>query len=543
MQSVCHYALCFGKLTAVGLINKLTHVTPDTTIVSPDNYENQAPSTVGMTTKIVKGSIWTLAGSALPLLVTLVTVPFTIRLLGAEGYGVLVLVGLIPHYLGFADFGMSLASTKFGSTAYAEGNPEKEGRVIRTAAAIALAAVTPIALFIVVFSTPIVDVVFNVREQFRAEASTALKIAACAFVVSLLCSIVNTPQLARLRMDLNSMINAGPRIVGTILTPIVLYFGYGIIGAVTVALGAALMNLAGHIVVSSRLLPQLLGMSVDRTAARAMIRYGGAFVIGAIAGVALINAEKGILASTVSTTALAYYSVAFSFAIMLTLFSGSMVQSLFPAFSQLQGTEKKVQLNSIYSRAIRISMIWSLPALVFLALIAKPFFTLWAGPDFGRESSLPLYLLLAGLLFNIFAYVPHSIIMASGRTDIFAKLYWIELIPYLAVVWLLASRYGAAGAAAAWSLRVIADAAAHFFLANRIAGVTIGRRGIAGFAAGSAIMLVPVAAMLYYAETHIWIALLSLLSLAVYGLIAWRTILEQDEIDWVTNKLNVRFAR
>ncbi|MBK9174072.1 MAG: oligosaccharide flippase family protein [Chloracidobacterium sp.] len=101
------------------------------------------------------------------------------------------------------------------------------------------------------------------------------------------------------------------------------------------------MNLAGHIVVSSRLLPQLLGMSVDRTAARAMIRYGGAFVIGAIAGVALINAEKGILASTVSTTALAYYSVAFSFAIMLTLFSGSMVQSLFPAFSQLQGTEKR----------------------------------------------------------------------------------------------------------------------------------------------------------------------------------------------------------
>ena len=271
-------------------------MTPDTTIVSPDNHENQVPSTVGMTTKIVKGSIWTLAGSALPLLVTLVTMPFTIRLLGAEGYGVLVLVGLIPHYLGFADFGMSLASTKFGSTAYAEGDPEKEGKVIRTAAAIALTALIPIAILIVVFSEPIVDAVFNVRDQYHAEASTALQIAACAFVVNLLCSIANTPQLARLRMDLNSVINASSRIIGTILTPIAIYFGYGIIGAVTVALGAGLVNLTGHLIVSSRLLPQLIGMSVDRTAARAMIKYGGAFVVRAIAGVALINAEKRILA-------------------------------------------------------------------------------------------------------------------------------------------------------------------------------------------------------------------------------------------------------
>jgi len=48
-----------------------------------------------MTTKVVKGSLWTLAGQVAPLGVSLVTMPFVIRMLGAESGGVLILVGLI----------------------------------------------------------------------------------------------------------------------------------------------------------------------------------------------------------------------------------------------------------------------------------------------------------------------------------------------------------------------------------------------------------------------------------------------------------------
>src|SRR6476659_4524658 len=99
-----------------------------------------------MTTKVVKGSLWTLAGQVLPLGVSLVTTPFVIRMLGAEGYGVLILIGLIPTYLGFADFGMSTASTKYASEAYAERDSEKEARIVRTSAVIALASCSPIAL-------------------------------------------------------------------------------------------------------------------------------------------------------------------------------------------------------------------------------------------------------------------------------------------------------------------------------------------------------------------------------------------------------------
>lgn len=522
--------------------NTLTFVTQDEAPALSHQSDKKAPSTAGMTTKVVKGSLWTMIGHVIPLMVSLATMPFTIRLLGSEGYGIVVLIALIPTYLGFADFGMGMASTKFGSEAYGEGDADKEARVIRTSALIVLMFSVPVAIALMIFANSVIGI-FSVSDAFQAEAVMALRIASVTFVLNLLVTVFNTPQLSRLRMDLNTFINAGTRIAGLIATPIVLYLGFGIIGAVTVLLIAAILNLAGQIFISAKLLPQLFGISFDKLVVRPMLRFGGAYVVGAIAGLLLVNIEKGILAKTVSTTALAYYSVAFTLATMLTLFSGSMVQSLIPAFSQLQGEDKREQLKSIYSRAIRLSMIWSLPLLAVLALAAKPFFTLWAGPEFGEQSSLPLYFLLGGLLFNIFALIPHSIILASGRTDILAKLYWLQLPPYALLVWWLSSHYGAAGAAAAWSLRVIVDTIIHFYLVKRVSGLQPERNGIAGFALGIIILSFPVAATIYFGQTNIWIIGLAVVCLAIYFYVIWTTIITREELNWALNIAKSKFGK
>ncbi len=149
--------------------------------------------------------------------------------------------------------------------------------------------------------------------------------------------------------------------------------------------------------------------------------------LSGVAAVLLVNLEKIFLTSLVSVKSLAHYSVAFMFASMAAMFSSSMIQSLVPAFSQLLAPERRSQFDSLFSRGIRINLIWLLPAMMFLFVIARPFFTFWAGEEFGRESTLPFYILLSGLFFNIIVFIPHSSITALGRTDIFAKLYsqWV----------------------------------------------------------------------------------------------------------------------
>lgn len=528
-------------LTPAGPSTYTLQVNPEPTPALGDNPPLPRP-TAGMTTKVVKGTLWTLTGLTIPIFFSLFATPIVTRLLGAEGYGLFVLILLIPAYFSFGDFGMNIASTRFGSAAYAEGSPEKEARVVRTAALIALLSSLPFAAAMAIFS-PFAVELFNVPPHRAGEAALALKLAAVAFVVNFLNNIFNTPEFSRLRMDLNISITSGVRLAGIIATPIVVYFGGGVVGAVAVAVCVSIITLAGHIIVSTRLLPELLGFSIDRGSIRPLLKFGGSLVIAGIASVLLANLEKFVLTRATSVETLAYYSIAATFAAMLTLFSASIIQSLMPAFSQLQSEENRPALSALYSRGIRLTLVWLVPAVVFMVLVGRPFFTYWFGPDFGRESTGPYYITIAGLFFNVLAYFPYAALMAAGRSDVFAKLYWIELLPYILLVWWLANRFGANGAAAAWSIRVIFDAALLFLLARKVGRVSYMQNNVPQFLAAVGIMLLPLAALLYFRELNLVVIAIALGSAAAYSTIVLARILQKEELAWLKNRIGLYFSK
>lgn len=491
--------------------------------------------------KVVKGSLWTIFGQVAPLAVGFVTTPFVIRLLGNEGYGVLALIILIPTYLAFADLGMSLASTKFASAAYAEADPRREAAVVRTAALIALSAALPFALVLFVFSGSIIGL-FNVPERLMADAAVALRLSAITFVINVMNLVLNTPQLVRMRMDLNALINAGFRIVGQLAMPIVLYLGFGLVGAATVLLGAAVLTFAGHLAVSRRLLSELIHPTIDRASLRPMVRFGIGLALSGIAAGIIINLDKLVLARVANVETLAFYSVAFTFASMAGMWTAAMTQSLVPAFSQLLAPERRDFLNSLYTRSVRLNLFGLLPVVTVLFVMARPFFTIWAGPDYGRESTVPFYILLVGLLLNLNAHVAGALIVALGRTDAQAKVYWIGLLPYGAVVTVLASTFGAEGAALSWSIQVTATALVYNLMARRFGGISFRFIDHAWMIIGSMVILMPpvLAAWLRPEMLPLQVALLAL-SLAGYAAFLWKYLMESDERAWLVGRFG-RFA-
>jgi O-antigen/teichoic acid export membrane protein len=502
----------------------------------------QPPSTAGMTTKVVKGSLWTLAGQVAPLAVSLFTTPFVIRMLGAEGYGVLILVGLIPTYLGFADFGMSIASTKFASEAYAEGDTEKEARIVHTAALIAFCASLPFGIAIFALSGWLATL-FNVPEHLMGEASLALKIASVTFIINFLNGIFNTPQLTRLRMDLNTFVTSGFRILGIIAVPIVLYLGFGIVGAVFVLMVASVLTLVGHLVISGRLDKHLFEFAIDRSVARPLLNFGSALAISGIAGVLLVNLEKAVLAKNVSVEALAYYSVAFTLATMTTMFSTSMTQSLIPAFSQLLGPTDRERLNNLFLRSLRMNFLLILPLLAALFAFARPLFTLWAGESFGEYSTHPFYVLMAGLLINLLAHIPYSLLMASGRTDLFAKVYWIELLPYIGLLTVLTLSLGPVGAALAWTIRTAVDSLILSLLLKRVAGIRFNFFGTKwkDFLVATLVLFTPVAITIIFDGHGYWPMVSAIIFIPIYLVLTTKLLLDADERRWILERFRYVF--
>ena len=490
-----------------------------------------------MTTKVVKGSMWTLAGQIAPLFATLVSTPITIRLLGSEGYGVLLLVGLVPMYFSFADLGMGVASTRFGAAAYAEGDSQREAKVIWTAASIALLTSLLFVTPIFILSNEIVDFL-NVPSAFKFEGAVALRITLVTFVLNLLGNIFNTPQLARLRMGVNSIIMGGARILVAIGTPVALLLGFGIIGAAIVGLAISITALVAHFIVSGRLVRDLLNVSIDRSLVSPMLKFGTGLFIAGIAVAFLANFEKLTLPRLVSIEALAFYSVAFTFASMATMYSTAMIQSLVPAFSQLQRADKRSELQALFSRSIRINLIILLPAMMILFVIAKPFFTFWAGEQFGRESSFPFHILLVGLLFNLIAYIPHGALTAAGRTDIFAKLYWIEAVIFVLAVIVLVGRFQIIGAALAWSLRVIVDACLITWLSKKNLGLQLGLgERFRPMVTAALVLLPPVLFAGMYDNFSLWLVLIVLACCAFYTFVIWQVGLIPEERTWLKQKL------
>jgi O-antigen/teichoic acid export membrane protein len=399
---------------------------------------------------------------------------------------------------------------------------------------IAFISSLPFAIAVFFFS-PYWVRLFNVPTQLSAEASLAFKFAAVGLIANLLSNVVNSPQVARLRMDLNMGITAGSRILGTLAVPLVIYLGGGISGAVFALMVAGIVAFVGNVLVSGKLNPAFFGFTIYRESFRPLLRFGGALALSGIAAVLLVNLEKLVLTAQSSVQDLAYYSVAFTFANAATLYSQAMGLTLLPAFARLMTPDYRAQLLGLFARGLRLNLFGILPIVAILCVIARPFFTAWAGEDFGRESTSPFYILLLGLFFNLNAFIPAGLILAGGRTDLFAKLYWLELFPYIAVTALLTGRFGAEGAAAAWSLRVIVDCAIFFALAKKVFRTKYDLSTYTASLLGLAILLPPIIATVVYADTRLAMVLLPT-SILVYGIFTWKKVVEPAEKAWIKSQ-------
>ena len=250
-----------------------------------------------------------------------------------------------------------------------------------------------------------------------------------------------------------------------------------------------------------------------------------------------MNFEKLAISRMISVTSLAYYSVAYTLANIAMLFSMSMTQALVPAFSQLLLPGKRDHLNALFASTIRLTIVVLLPLTTILLVLAKPFFTLWAGEDFGKESTLPFYILLIGVAFNMLAFIQHSLITSTGRTGLLAKIYWIEFIFYVFISVALIHSLGIVGAALAWTIRVVADAVVFIVLGERLIGVSFRFHEQLRGAILPLLVLAPVPLVVAYGEVELVVLALTFVCLLLYAVLTWKNYLRKAEKAWLKQRI------
>ena len=409
-----------------------------------------------------------LIGQGLPLLVGVVSVPFIIRGLGTDRFGLLSLAWVVLGYFAIFDLGLGRATTKFVAEALGKGEEKEIPRIAWT-------SVTVQALFgllgsmVLIALTPLlVGRILNVPPELIGEAKVMFYILTPSVPIILISSSFQGILEAFQRFDLVNAVKI-PSSTLTFLLPLFgLYCGFRLPGIVMLIFLARIGALLVYIMLDFRIMPQLRKYSGSLSLFPHLFSFGGWITVTNIVSPILVYLDRFLIGSLLSMASVAYYSAPYEMVTRLSIISTSLSVTLFPAFSSLEGVENKEKIGTIFARSVKYILLTLGPVVLIVMLFARDILGLWLGTEFLLESTIVLQVLALGVLINSLAHTPFALLQGVGRPDLPAKFHLFELLIYIGIAWLLVSKWGINGAAMAWTLRVTLDT---FLLFGAVFGV------------------------------------------------------------------------
>lgn len=415
-----------------------------------------------MKSRIAANTFYNLAGSILPVGVSLVTVPLYISLIGEARYGVLLIVWLLVGYFGVLDLGLSRATTNQLARLHDASSEEREG-VFWTALTMNGALGLLGALCMLVAGRFLLTHYFKMPDGLRAETLGAISWVAVAVPLSMLTGVLTgTLESCGRFFEINviQLLSATAYQVG----PLAVAFLHGpdLSRLIPTAVLIRVAVFVPLLIVALRSVPLRHGARVKRRVARRLFAYGGWVTVTNVVGAALASADQFLVGSVIGARGVAFYNVPFNLAWRLTMFPISLVRTLFPELSKGSGTSTL----SLASRSVRLVGAGFVVIIVAAMLCLKPFLTLWVGKEFSEHASPVGLIFLIGIWVNAVAYVPFALVQAQGRPDLAAKVHLLELLPFGLSLWVGMRVLGVEGGALAWTLRVLADTVVFIWLAR-----------------------------------------------------------------------------
>jgi len=483
---------------------------------------------------LARNTILNFIGQVIPLLVGVITIPFIIRGLGIERFGLLSLAWVVLGYFTIFDLGLGRATTKYVAAVLGKGEEDQLSRLVWTA--VTVQAILGVAGALVLFGiTPLlVERILNVPPELVGEAKFTFYLLALSVPVVLVSGSFRGVLEAAQRFELVNAVKC-PASTLTFLLPLIgLFLGFRLPGIVALILVVRFGVLLTYILMYLRIFPRSRKYSNSFAFFTQLFAYGGWVTVTNIVGPLLGSLDRFLIGSILSMAAVAYYSAPYEAVTRLWIIPASLTMTLFPAFSALEGAKDRQKLGAFFAHSIKYVLLVLGVVILVIGLFAKEILQIWLGADFAIKSTAALQILAFGVLINSLARIPFVLLQGVGRPDLPAKFHLLELPLYIGVVWLLISKWGIAGVAAAWTLRGALDALLLFgatFKIYRFSSRLLVANGITltCFAllilAGASYGLKTLAGTLPLLAQ----SLLVLGLLALFALFAWKNILDNSE--------------
>lgn len=391
------------------------------------------------------------AGRLWAALMSFAFVPFYVRFLGVEAYG---LIGLFASMMAmFAVLDMGLSTTVNRELSRQSGAGGKGRTLLRTLEWVYWLVAVGIGGVLILAAPLIANHWLSLDTLSPEEATTGIRLMGLTAMLrwpvplytGALMGLGRQIRLSAVTSATATLQGAGAVLVLWLVAPTVTAF-FTWQAAVAAAQVAALGALSWH---GLRLTGHRAAFST--AALRGVFGFAAGITGITLLSVILTQLDKLVLSRLLPLEQFGYYTLAGAIAATLNIAGGALHAAVFPAFSRAATAQNEAELRRLYHASSQLMALLVLPTAITVIAFAPELLTLYLhDPAIVANTTKLLRLLVAGNALLTLMLLPLALQLAHGWTRLSLYKNILAVLLFVPALWVMVSRFGAAGAAMVW---------------------------------------------------------------------------------------------
>jgi len=455
-----------------------------------------------LATQSGRGGFALFLGNASSTFFNVVTVLIIARLLGPASYGLYAIVLAIPGIaVNVADLGMSSSLTRYSARLKAQADDSKLSVVIETGLTLNLVT-SAFALFAILISSN--TLALNILT--RPDAANYLRLTSMLIPASLLVLSTCATLVGSWKMKQASLIMILQSLVKVILSPLLILFGLGILGAllghILGYVASAVLGLVLVLRYRQRLSTQPERTMKHKEAARMMLNYGLPVYLATLMTMLLLPYQNLVLAHFVSDVEIGNYNASVNFSAAINLIAYPLTNVLFPIFSKTDITREIDHLRHVFRLSVKYASLLIVPVAIGFMVLSKEVIVIIYGSSYSTAHSyLSAYMGLF-LLTGVGYLVVGNLFNGLGDTKETLKMMAITILVFVPTAPIMAKYFQVLGVIAVLVSSTLIGNVYGLKKSMKKYGVRLELKGLMGIYAASAISAAPALVLTQVVNWH-----------------------------------------
>jgi|WetSurMetagenome_2_1015567.scaffolds.fasta_scaffold14398_4 O-antigen/teichoic acid export membrane protein len=392
---------------------------PDATVEKP--VSPSRPGSKGRSRTILLNAVSSYGRDIIDTIAFLVLIPFIIKTLGSESFGLWSLIWAFLVFFDLADLGFGASVVKFVADARGRQDVARQQKIVCT-----LFWVYMVLGGVVVGGVLLSLLFFNRLFQIPADQAEAAR--SVLLILGVRSALYMPLGMFRgiLAGHQKMKVDNWYKIVGnlTYFAAVLIFLpmipDLWLLAALNAVTGV--LPLAAMMIHVRRTVPEVSihPRHFDRTLIREVTSFSLYFSFIQVAGLIATRADAMVIKLFLPLQMVAIYSIGLRLAEKAGYFCSHLNRALSPMVAELHGAAEQANIRAVWYRGTKFTVAFSTPLLLGLALLADPLVNAWTGPEF-REAGAVCRWLVAAVTISVFHGSSVNILSMGGHQRLTAR--------------------------------------------------------------------------------------------------------------------------